>query len=225
MKTVSEPRRLRADAARNRQALIDAAQRLFAARGLSVTLDDIADEAGVNVATAYRNFRNKHELIDAFLAQRFELITSIAENAAALDDPLKGIAHFLSGLLQLVAEDRGLHDVFDPNHFDQRVAEMEARLEPLVQSMLTRGQKAGTIRRDVQTGDLGVIIQMLSTVVEIPNVDTDVLLDRYLRLTLSALRPGDTKLPGAPPALADLRAAKTAVGPGRPASRRTTPHR
>ena len=50
----SEPRRLRADAARNRQALIDAAQRLFAARGLSATLDDIAAEAGVNVATAYR---------------------------------------------------------------------------------------------------------------------------------------------------------------------------
>jgi hypothetical protein len=51
MTTASEPRRLRADAVRNRQALIDAAQRLFAARGLSVTLDDITAEAGVNVST------------------------------------------------------------------------------------------------------------------------------------------------------------------------------
>jgi len=87
MKTDSEPRRLRADAARNRQALIDAAQRLFSTRGLSVTLDDIAEEAGVNVATAYRNFRNKHELTGAFLEQRFEQVTRIAEEAAALDDP------------------------------------------------------------------------------------------------------------------------------------------
>jgi len=54
----SEHRRLRADAVRNRQALIDAAERLFTTRGLSVTLDDIAAEAGVNVATAYRHFAN-----------------------------------------------------------------------------------------------------------------------------------------------------------------------
>jgi AcrR family transcriptional regulator len=225
MKTDIEPRRLRADAARNRQALIDAAQRLFSTRGLSVTLDDIAEEAGVNVATAYRNFRNKHELTDAFLAQRFEQIAAIAEDAAALDDPWQGLTSFLSGLLRLVAEDRGLHDVFDPSGFDQRVAEMESRLEPLVQGMLARGQRAGVIRRDIQTGDLGVIIQMLSTIPDIPNGDTDVLLDRYLQLTMSALRPGDARLPGAPPALADLRAVKTAPARGRPASRRASAHR
>jgi AcrR family transcriptional regulator len=60
---------MRADAARNRQALMDSAQRLFITRGLSVTLDDIAAEAGVNVATAYRNFANKGELVEAFLQQ------------------------------------------------------------------------------------------------------------------------------------------------------------
>ncbi|HEY2240054.1 MAG TPA: TetR family transcriptional regulator, partial [Streptosporangiaceae bacterium] len=48
---VGEPRRLRADAARNRQRLIDAAAEVFAARGLDATLDEIARHAGVNVAT------------------------------------------------------------------------------------------------------------------------------------------------------------------------------
>ena len=65
--SAAEPRRLRADAARNRQRLIDAAEEVFAARGLDATLDDIARHAGVNVATAYRHFDSKHELARAFL--------------------------------------------------------------------------------------------------------------------------------------------------------------
>ena len=44
----AEPRRLRAAAARNRQRLIDAAEEVFAARGLDATLDDIARHSGLN---------------------------------------------------------------------------------------------------------------------------------------------------------------------------------
>ena len=78
-----EPRRLRADAARNRQRLIDAAAEVFAARGLDATLDDIARHAGVNVATAYRHFANKHELAHEFLGQCIDRATAVGEEAAA----------------------------------------------------------------------------------------------------------------------------------------------
>jgi AcrR family transcriptional regulator len=49
---------LRADAERNRQRLLAAAKDLFAARGLDVTLDEIARHAGVGTGTAYRRFPN-----------------------------------------------------------------------------------------------------------------------------------------------------------------------
>ena len=94
MAVTEEPRRLRADAARNRQALVDAALRLFASRGLSVTLDDIAAEAGVNVATAYRHFANKHELAADYIRQQFETALVIAEESAALEDPWQGLTEF-----------------------------------------------------------------------------------------------------------------------------------
>src|SRR5438477_8249809 len=55
---------LRADAQRNRRLLLEAAGELFAARGLAVTLDDVARHAGVGVGTAYRRLANKEELID-----------------------------------------------------------------------------------------------------------------------------------------------------------------
>jgi AcrR family transcriptional regulator len=94
--TSSQPRRLRADAARNRQALIDAAQRLFTARSLAVTLDDIAAEAGVNVATAYHHFANKHELARAFPGQIIEEAVTIAEETAAVEDPWEALSEFIS---------------------------------------------------------------------------------------------------------------------------------
>ena len=91
----TEPRRLRADAARNRQRLIDAAEEVFAARGLDATLDDIARHAGVNVATAYRHFANKHELARAYLQQTLDRAVAMAEEAAEVEDPMEGLAQFL----------------------------------------------------------------------------------------------------------------------------------
>lgn len=63
MSTAME-RPLRADAARNRQLIIDAARELFAEEGIDVTLDDVARRAGVGVGTVYRRFASKEELID-----------------------------------------------------------------------------------------------------------------------------------------------------------------
>lgn len=107
----AEPRRLRAYAARNRQRLIDAAEEVFAARGLDATLDDIARHAGVNVATAYRHFASKHELARAFLQHTVERASATADEAAAVEDPVAGLAQFLDQAVRIMATNRGLVDV------------------------------------------------------------------------------------------------------------------
>src|SRR5579875_592045 len=108
---VGGTRRLRADAARNRQRLIDAAAEVFAARGLDATLDDIARHAGVNVATAYRHFANKHELAHEFLAQCVDKAVALAEQAAAEPDPWQGLTLFIEQSLQMMTANRALGDV------------------------------------------------------------------------------------------------------------------
>ncbi len=202
MTSAPPPRRLRADAARNRQALIDAAERLFTERGLSVTLDDIALEAGVNVATAYRHFANKHELAAAFLEQKINEALAIAERAAAAADPRQGLTDFLSQTIAMMAANRGLHDVFTAGYGDEWLEHLDERFEPLLQRIVTRAQQTGTLRRDVQAGDLGVILHMLATVGDIPVDDQPTLLRRYLALILSGLRPSDSPLPGTAPSTA-----------------------
>ncbi len=214
-----EHRRLRADAARNREALIEAAQRLFATRGLAVTLDDIAAAAGVNVATAYRHFTNKHELARAFLAQILDQTIVIAEEAAAADDPWQGVCDFLTRTLDLMADNRGLHDVFTASYTGEWMDRLDERVNPLLEQLLTRAKRAGRVRRDVEPPDLGVLLQMLAAVTDIDSPDVELLLRRYLGLVLDGLRPSDNRLPGTPPSSAEVHAAATAHA-GRPPSRR-----
>jgi len=211
MPVTEEPRRLRADAARNRQSLIDAAQRLFAARGLSVTLDDIAAEAGVNVATAYRHFANKRELAAAYVQQQIDTAIAIADESAEIGDPWQGLTEFFGRTLELMIANRGLHDVFIPGMGSEWFVRLEERVRPVLTGLVARGQKAGVVRRDLEQGDIGVVVAMLAAVSDIPAADPNAFVGRYLALVLDGLRPAGAKLPGSPPSQEELRAVHTAT--------------
>ena len=193
---VGEPRRLRADAARNRQRLIDAAAEVFAARGLDATLDEIAKHAGVNVATAYRHFANKHELAREFLRQCVDRAVALAEEAAAEPDPWLGLTQFLERSLDMIASNRALVDVLKREYGAEQFDELLQRTITPLDKLLTRGQEAGVIRADVGATDFPAIMEMLSAVtgVGIPGLP-----HRYIALILAGLRPGPDALPDQPP--------------------------
>lgn len=199
MSAAAEPRRLRADAARNRQALIDAAERLFTARGLSVTLDDVAAEAGLNVATAYRHFANKHELIEVFVRRNIDAAAVIAERAAGHADPEQGLRDFFTGTLDLIVASRGLHDILTPGYADRWLEELDVRIEPLARRLIARAQQSGAVRAGIEPGDLGAMLQMLTGISDMPSADPGTMLQRYLELLLAGLRADAGPLPGTPP--------------------------
>ncbi|WP_326701490.1 TetR/AcrR family transcriptional regulator [Streptomyces sp. NBC_01754] len=101
----------RADAARNRLRILDAARRLLAADGFAdLSLDTVAKEAGVGVGTVYRRFRNRAGLVYALIEDnetRFqETFTRHCEDAApSAHDRLRA---FLHGMAELVDENRQL---------------------------------------------------------------------------------------------------------------------
>jgi len=80
-------RSLRADARRNREAVLEAARQAFADEGFICQMDDIARTAGVGVGTVYRHFPNKEALLDALVAARFELLAEETAKALERDDP------------------------------------------------------------------------------------------------------------------------------------------
>ena len=195
---VPGPRRLRADAARNRQRLIDAAAEVFAARGLDATLDEIARHAGVNVATAYRHFANKHELAREFLRQCIDGTAAIAEEAAAQPDPWQGLTQLLERSLHMIASNRALFDVLTRVYDGECFAELLRRTSPPLQRLLTRGRDAGVVRADVSATDFPALLEMLSAVTGLEAPGEPSLPHRYIGLILAGLRPGEP-LPGEPP--------------------------
>jgi AcrR family transcriptional regulator len=192
---VGGPRRLRADAARNRQRLIDAAAEVFAARGLDATLDDIARHAGVNVATAYRHFANKHELAHEFLRQCVDRAVAVAEQAAAEPDPWTGLTMFLERSLEMIASNKALVDVLTRAYGAEHFAEMLRRSSSPLEQLLGRARAAGVVRADVAVTDFAPILEMLSAVTGHGQTD---LPHRSIGLILAGLRPSPDPLPGEP---------------------------
>jgi AcrR family transcriptional regulator len=205
------PRRLRADAARNRQRLVDAAAEVFAARGLDATLDDIAAHAGVNVATAYRHFANKHELAREFLRQCIDRAVAIAEEAAADPDPWRGLSRFLERSLEMTTSNRAFVDVLTRAYDGEYIGELLDRTGPPLERMLARGRQAGAVRADIVATDFPAILEMLSAITGLDDPGEPYLPHRYIGLVLAGLRPGQQPLPGEAPTAERLRRAAATV--------------
>src|SRR6266542_5485527 len=100
-------RPLRRDAQRNRDAILAAARQVFCDQGLEAPLEEIARRAEVGIATLYRRFPSRVELLDAVLADNLQAHIAAAEQALAMDDPWEGFAFYLEETSRLQATDRG----------------------------------------------------------------------------------------------------------------------
>ena len=95
----------RADARRNRQAILEAARALFSERGDAVQIDEVAERAQVGVGTLYRHFSAKGSLLAAIVGDRFEQMTALARAAEEIDDPGEAFRALLTGYLEAAEAD------------------------------------------------------------------------------------------------------------------------
>jgi AcrR family transcriptional regulator len=186
----SVTRPLRKDAERNRRRILEAAREVFAARGLGVSLDEIAHHAGVGVGTVYRRFPDKEALIDALFEQRVADFAAMAAAARRQEDPWEGLVGFLVGAVGMQAEDRGLKELLlSSEHGRTRVASVRGRIGPIVGEVVERAKAAGVLREDVMPHDVPLINMMLGTVADAARDTSPELWRRYLGLVLDGLRP------------------------------------
>ena len=182
-------RPLRADAARNRTRLLEAARELFAQRGLAVTMDEIARHAGVGVGTAYRRFASREQLIDALFDDRIEQLVANVEAAVADPDPWHGLVTMLERSIEMQAADRGLKELlFSPSELRARVAGVRDRMLPLIEQAFARARDAGMLRPDVSALDLPAITYMLGAAADLGGDVEPELWRRYVALMIDGLR-------------------------------------
>ena len=202
MSSANEARPLRADAARNRAKILDAAARVFAQRGLDATLDDIAEVADVGVATVYRRFPDKDALVVALFEDAIDDIAELARRAGEFEDSWDGLVWFLEEALQRQCDNRGLRDVFVGSPYAQeKISAAKHRVGPAFSALVARAQRDGYLRGDVGESDILVLEMMISSLGDASNDDT-ALWRRYLAIILDGLvvtRTHPRVLPAAAP--------------------------
>jgi AcrR family transcriptional regulator len=155
---------LRADAQRNRERILAAAEEVFLERGAGASLEDVAKRAGVGIGTLYRRFPTREALLAATYSARF---LSFAETARAKDaelDPGSAVRAYLEELIVHTNVYRGLASslgtVLQVGTPGCRATSQEGV------RLLRRAQKAGVIRRDVSFDDLVCVATAISLAVE-----------------------------------------------------------
>ena len=144
-------RPLRADAQRNRAKVLEAAESVFAAEGISVPVDLIAEKAGVGVGTVYRHFPTKEKLFEAILIRRIDEIAGDARARLGAEDPGAALFDFLAHLVQESTLKRDLIQALLSAGVELEVAAAPSKrnLEAAVGELLSVAQRAGDVRGDV----------------------------------------------------------------------------
>ena len=154
--SASADRRPRADAVRNRDLLITAAAEAFAARGADVPLEDIARNAGVGIGTLYRHFPTRELLVEAVYRHEIDVLCERADQLLESMPPEQALAEWMQLFVVHVATKRGMLSLLkpmlstNPNFSDQT----RGRATAAATKLLEAGVAAGTIRADVNGGDL-----------------------------------------------------------------------
>jgi len=150
---------LRSDAERNRRRLVEAAQAVFAETGLSAPLEDIADRAGVGIATLYRRFPTREDLIAATYAAMLAEFAETVEAAVSGPDAWSAFTGCMERMCAMQAENRGFARVmtmFLP--LSAEAAKLRERTGDALRILIQRAQEAGALRADFVVEDVPLLL-------------------------------------------------------------------
>jgi len=149
-------RKPRADAARNRERVLAAAETVFSAGGPEASLEAVARTAGVGIGTLYRHFPTREALFEAVYRREVQQLADLAERLKEEAEPVEALRQWMRSNVRFVATKKGMSaalalaaykpsDLFSYS-FDQ--------LSRAVGGLLDRAIAAGEIREDISPEDL-----------------------------------------------------------------------
>lgn len=159
----SERSARRADAVRNRTAILEAAKRLVAEQGTEVAMGEIARVAGVAVGTLYRHFPNKADLLAAVVNEYVEALADDAQSAwerveAGWSDADQELLGFLERALEMIARSHAAKSVARALGAEVEYAEPETRATEALERLIEAGRSSGRLRRDLTVSDLYILM-------------------------------------------------------------------
>jgi AcrR family transcriptional regulator len=196
---VTEPPKLRADARRNRDAIVAVARRAFAERGLGASLDDIAKAAGVGSGTLYRHFPTRDDLVAAVFADRMADHVAAVEAARQDPEPWNAFAGYVLDICRAQASDKGLADLIAIGHRGKELRDLRARAYDGFVALIEAAKASGDLRADFTSEDVAVLMMANAGVIERAGDVAAIASERFVALALDGFRAeGATPAPRPP---------------------------
>lgn len=176
---------LRADARRNREAILDAATKVFAAEGARGSTELIAAGAGVAVGTVFRHFPTKADLLGAIMKSALDTLRARAQDLAL--DEANGLFDFFAAVTEEAAAKRVVVELLAETGRDAVGA--LGGFEADVDRLLRQAQRAGSARPDLAADQVIALLVALTQGIVAGRWDAELRM-RTLSVVLDALRPG-----------------------------------
>jgi AcrR family transcriptional regulator len=191
-------KRLRADARRNRDRLVEVAASAFAENGVDTSLEDIARRAGVGIGTLYRHFPTREHLVEVVYRHEVEALRAAADDLASRHAPDIALAEWMQRFVDYIAAKRGMANslriLLTTN--SELFAEASGMIPLALRRLIDAAIADGSIRSDIETSD---VLLALSGIYGAP--DTPDWRDRSRRLVsllMDGLRWGSAKSAATP---------------------------
>ncbi|OAH10861.1 TetR/AcrR family transcriptional regulator [Streptomyces jeddahensis] len=153
----SPSRGKRADAQRNRQTVLAAAAEVFVISGVDAPIRQIAARAGVGMATIYRHFPTRADLVTAVYRHQIEECAEAGPDLlASADSPFDALSQWIDLFVDFLVTKHGLADALqsDSDRFTALHAYFLDRLLPVCTQLLDAAVEAGDIRPGTQAYEL-----------------------------------------------------------------------
>jgi AcrR family transcriptional regulator len=157
---IDNPPKIRADALRNRERLLEAAREAFARDGAGASLDEIAKQSGVGSATLYRHYPTREALIQAVYHREVERLGSLGREFAASKPPAEALRCWMVTLVDHVVQKL----VIAPALNEAAYADARVIIHETMQRLVQLAVENGDLRPDTMASDfLKVLIGVLQT--------------------------------------------------------------
>lgn len=149
-------RKLRADGARNRERLMQAAKAAFTETGPGVSLDEIARRAGVGIGTLYRHFPVRDALVEAVYRREVEQLTDAAPRLLETLRPGDALHEWMRQLIAYIAAKKVIVAALESgaDGASSLYASSGSRITDALNLLVERARSGGDIRADADPADL-----------------------------------------------------------------------
>jgi AcrR family transcriptional regulator len=187
-KPMSKARKPRADSARNRQLLIDAAKAGFSEVGLNVSLEEIARRADVGIGTLYRHFPSREAVVEAVYRREVEQLVEAVPHLLETSPAGEALHQWMHLFVNYIATKRLIAPSLGAvvGRTSKPHATPGELITQAISTLLKRAVRSGDVRKDIVPSDL--LRALIGVSYGNPDADWEASARRLIDILMDGLR-------------------------------------